>query len=89
MEIKMIKKKKIDNNNKKYISPFPVPGYSLDENLWDFVVDLNEKDPLDENLDEDLVIKHSENKGNFSIKHIIKKKKKKKKKKKNKEETKE
>ena len=40
-----------NNKNKKYISPFPVPGYSLDENLWDFVCDLNGDDPLDTFLD--------------------------------------
>ena len=37
-----------NKNNKKYKSPFPVPGYELNENLWEFVCDLNEKDPLDE-----------------------------------------
>jgi len=36
------------NNNKKYKSPFPVPGYELNENLWELVCDLNEADPLDE-----------------------------------------
>ena len=36
------------NNNKKYKSPFPVPGYELNENLWELVCDLNESDPLDE-----------------------------------------
>ena len=35
-------------NKKKYISPFPVPGYSLDDNIWDFVCDLDDPDPLDE-----------------------------------------
>ena len=40
---------KLEINKKKgYISPFPVPGYSEDENLWEFVCDLNSKDPLDE-----------------------------------------
>ena len=37
-----------NKNNKKYKSPFPVPGYELNENLWELVCDLNEKDPLDE-----------------------------------------
>ena len=37
--------------NKNYISPFPVPGYSSDENLWDFICDLNEKDSNDDFLD--------------------------------------
>ena len=43
-----IKNKDIDNKQKKYISPFPVPGYSLDDNIWDFVCDLDDPDPLDE-----------------------------------------
>ena len=34
------------NKQKKYISPFPVPGYSLEENIWDFVCDLDDPDPL-------------------------------------------
>ena len=45
------KNEKINNNNnehQKYKSPFPVPGYELDDNLWDFVCDLNNLDPLDE-----------------------------------------
>ena len=37
-----------DKSNKEkklnYISPFPVPGYELHENLWDLVCDLNEKE---------------------------------------------
>ena len=41
-------KKKNNNKNKKYISPFPVPGYTLEENIWDFVCDLDNPDPLDE-----------------------------------------
>jgi len=36
--------------NKRYQSPFPVPGYEDDENLWEFVCDLNGNDPLDEFL---------------------------------------
>ena len=35
-------------DNKKYISPFPVPGYQLDDNLWDLVCDLNDKDPYED-----------------------------------------
>ena len=42
------KKKKNNNKNKKYISPFPVPGYTLEENIWDYVCDLDDPDPLDE-----------------------------------------
>ena len=41
-------KKKNNNKNIKYISPFPVPGYTLEENIWDFVCDLDNPDPLDE-----------------------------------------
>ena len=61
------------NNNKKYISPFPVPGYSSDENLWDFVCDLNEEDPYDKILD----IKPSKNNKeiiNIGKKNLIKNK---------------
>ena len=67
-------KNEINSNNTiniKYISPFPVPGYSLDENLWDFICDLNEKDPLDEKLDD----KEDENQTYTGIKHLMKKKK--------------
>jgi len=68
-------------NNKKYISPFPVPGYEDDENLWDFVCDLNAKDPYDENLTKNE--KESNNNANKNnskepsytgIKHLLKKK---------------
>ena len=40
-----------NKKNKKYISPFPVPGYTLEENMWDYVCDLNSDDPLDVFLD--------------------------------------
>jgi len=43
--------KKENNNNKeskKYKSPFPVPGYELDDNLWELVCELNEKEPFDD-----------------------------------------
>ena len=50
--IKPCQREKTENNiskeNKKYISPFPVPGYKEDDNLWEFVCDLNERDPLDD-----------------------------------------
>ena len=49
----------------KYISPFPVPGYNLSENLWEFVCDLNEKN-VKENK--------SENEAFTGIKHLLKKK---------------
>ena len=39
--------------NEKYISPFPVPGYKDDDNLWEFVCDLTSKDPLDDFLDKE------------------------------------
>ena len=32
------------DNSVKYISPFPVPGYNLNENLWEFVCDLKKDD---------------------------------------------
>ena len=71
---------KMDIKNKKYISPFPVPGYNLSENLWSFVCDLNEKDPLDNLIDKD-----NENKKKLKNKSIrFKKKNKKGKKNKNK-----
>ena len=41
-------KKKNNNKNKAYISPFPVPGYTLEENIWDYVCDLDNPDPFDE-----------------------------------------
>ena len=45
---KLKKEKKLENKiNSKYVSPFHVPGYTAQENLWDFVCDLNEEDPLD------------------------------------------
>ena len=59
------------NNNdkkKKYISPFPVPGYELDENLWDFVEDLNEKE-LKESKEN-----QQENESYTGIKHLLNKK---------------
>ena len=43
----------INNNNNKYISPFPVPGYKDDDNLWEFVCDLTIKDPLDDFLEKE------------------------------------
>ena len=44
--------KEIENIHKtKYVSPFRVPGYKNDENLWEFVCNLNEDDPLDIYLD--------------------------------------
>ena len=43
----------INSNNNKYISPFPVPGYKDDDNLWEFVCDLTSKDPLDDFLEKE------------------------------------
>ena len=66
-----IRQIQIDKN--KYISPFPVPGYSLDENLWDFVCDLNAKDPLEVKIEKEVIEKDS-----FTgIRHLLKKKDKK------------
>ena len=52
-----------DKKNIKYKSPFPVPGYELDENLWDFVCDLNE---IENKADKEIYT---------GIKHLLKKKK--------------
>jgi hypothetical protein len=73
-------KDKNNINNKKYISPFPVPGYEDDDNLWDFVCDLNVKDPYDENLNKNDKENNNVNKNNnkeqqfTGIKHLLKKK---------------
>ena len=58
--------------NEKYISPFPVPGYSLDENLWEFIYDLSIKEENKNSINE-IEIK---DKQNFTgIKHLLKRKK--------------
>jgi hypothetical protein len=63
------KKKKV-----KYISPFPVPGYTLDENLWDFVCDLNDKDDSEKNKEKES--KDNKDKNSFTgIRHLLKKRK--------------
>ena len=70
--IKTNKKKK-----KSYISPFPVPGYSLEENLWDYIFDLNSKNN-NKNLNQNNNIKNKEEKDKNSftgIKHLLKRKK--------------
>ena len=65
---KILKKKK----KKKYISPFPVPGYSLDENLWEFIYDLSIKEENQNTINE----KEIKDKQNFTgIKHLLKRKK--------------
>ena len=66
-----IKNNKDKNNIHKlqYISPFPVPGYSLDENLWDFVCDLNNKDPYDISKAKD----NKEKSPLTGIRHLLKK----------------
>ena len=67
--------KKNKKKKKKYISPFPVPGYSLDENLWEFVCDLNIKNEEENKIN----IKEKEinkDKINFTgIKHLLNRKK--------------
>ena len=55
-----------NGKKKKYISPFPVPGYKLDDNLWEFVCDLNEKENKSDN--EYTGIKHLLNKKNERLK---------------------
>jgi hypothetical protein len=76
-------------NKIKYISPFPVPGYSLDENLWDFVCDLNQKDPYEIEKEKEKDKEKEKEKGNkdsfTGIRHLLKKRKKKNKKEKNEE----
>ena len=68
--------KKIENKNQKYISPFPVPGYDLDDNLRNFICDLNEKDPFDERLENEIIENEKKETVSFTgIKHLIKKKK--------------
>ena len=71
-KIKPVEENKFIKNNKlKYITPFPVPGYSLDENLWDFVCDLNEKDPNDISNNNE---KDNKEKNSFTgIRHLLKK----------------
>ena len=74
--LKNIKEKEENINkntkNNNYISPFPVPGYKNDENLWEFVCDLNGEDPLDIYLDK----KHSkENSSYTGIKYLQNKRK--------------
>ena len=66
--------------NGKYISPFPVPGYSNDENLWCFVCDLNSKDPLDIKIEKEKEKEKQKlnDKNSFTgIRHLLKKKDKK------------
>ena len=80
-EIKNLKQI-IEKNEKKYISPFPVPGYSLNENLWDFVCDLNTKDPLEiknekEKEKEKEINNEKEKEPITGIRHLLKKKEKK------------
>jgi hypothetical protein len=68
---KISENKNIEENNKKYISPFPVPGYDLDDNLWEFVCDLNGKDPLDNQLEKE---ETTEKESYTGIRHLLKKK---------------
>ena len=63
------KKKKNDNKNKKYISPFPVPGYTSEENIWDFVCDLDDPDPLDESNYKDINNTNENEKGSSGHKN--------------------
>ena len=64
--------------NGKYISPFPVPGYSNEENLWCFVCDLNSKDPYDIKMEKEKEKEKQNEKNSFTgIRHLLKKKDKK------------
>ena len=67
---KQIQNEKIN----KYISPFPVPGYSLDENLWEFVCDLNSKDPFELKNEKEIIV---ERESIYNKRHSLKKKDKK------------
>ena len=61
-----------NKKNNNYITPFPVPGYKNDDNLWEFVCDLNGDDPLDKFLDKKLT---NENTCFTGIKYLFNKKK--------------
>ena len=65
------------NKKQKYISPFPVPGYSLDANLWDFVCDLNDKDPFEvPPVNDQPTNNNTRDKHAFTgIRHLLKKRK--------------
>ena len=66
-----------DNKQKKYISPFPVPGYSTEENIWDFICDLDDPDPLDELTEkEDDITNYNENNNYNNKNHLGKSSKK-------------
>ena len=71
--------KKLGNDynkyNNNYITPFPVPGYSNDENLWEFVCDLNDEDPLDKFLDKDNSNNSDENTYFTGIKYLYNRRK--------------
>ena len=64
-----------DEKTKKYISPFPVPGYLPDENLWEFVCDLNSKDPFEINNEKE-TINNKDREIYTGIRHLLKKKEK-------------
>ena len=66
--------KKNKKKKQKYISPFPVPGYSLEENLWEFVCDLNMKEVNQNNIKEK-DSKDIKDKNFTGIKHLLKRKK--------------
>ena len=74
LEEKKDEEKVHDEKNKKYISPFPVPGYDLDENLWELICDLYSKDPLDEFLDKEQ--NNEKDKETYAgIRHLLNRKK--------------
>ena len=67
-----------DDEDKRYISPFPVPGYTDDDNLWDFVCDLNDKDEYElqqEELERERQLKKEKEREAFytGIKHLMQK----------------
>ena len=63
------KEQNTPTGNTKYISPFPVPGYTDDENLWDYICDLNEKDEFE------IEQEKKNDKTYTGIKHLMKRKK--------------
>ena len=75
--------KSSEHDDEKYISPFPVPGYNDDENLWEYICDLNDKDEYElkqEQLEKEKQIKKERERAAFytGIKHLIHKRKNKK-----------
>jgi hypothetical protein len=56
--------------DKQYISPFKVKGYDDNENLWDYVCDLNEKDQYE--IEKELERERLKKASFTGIKHLMK-----------------